>query len=144
MWRWCTLVSIAAGVHLAGITLRLRYRAEPVNAVWGNSRCLLWEPYGTHKYTLWAECRGFVYKNPVRISQDTYYISATETSRLMLFGETVAVYCWEPYVIVFVIVIVFTLCSVPFTACVVCILRFVWVWCVILCDVCYCSITATG
>jgi hypothetical protein len=22
-------------------TLRLRYRAQPVNAVWGNSRCLL-------------------------------------------------------------------------------------------------------
>jgi hypothetical protein len=31
--------------------LRLRYNAQPVNAVWGNSRCLLWEPYGTHKYT---------------------------------------------------------------------------------------------
>jgi hypothetical protein len=29
-------------------TLRLRYRAQPVNVVWGNSRCLLWEPYGTH------------------------------------------------------------------------------------------------
>jgi hypothetical protein len=25
-------------------TLRLRYRAQPVNAVWGNSCCLLWEP----------------------------------------------------------------------------------------------------
>jgi 3-deoxy-D-arabino-heptulosonate 7-phosphate (DAHP) synthase class II len=31
--------------------------------------------------------------NPVRTSQETYYISATETNRLMLFGETVAVYC---------------------------------------------------
>jgi hypothetical protein len=33
--------------YLTGNTLRLRYRAQPVNAVWGNSRCLLWEPYGT-------------------------------------------------------------------------------------------------
>jgi hypothetical protein len=27
--------------YLAGNTLRLHYRAQPVNAVWGNSRCLL-------------------------------------------------------------------------------------------------------
>jgi hypothetical protein len=27
--------------YLTGNTLRLRYKAEPVNAVWGNSRCLL-------------------------------------------------------------------------------------------------------
>jgi hypothetical protein len=46
--------------YLTGNTLRLRYKAQPVNAVWRNSRCLLWEPYGTHKYTLWAECRGLV------------------------------------------------------------------------------------
>jgi hypothetical protein len=26
---------------LTGNTLRLRYKAQPVNAVWGNSRCLL-------------------------------------------------------------------------------------------------------
>jgi hypothetical protein len=29
----------------------------------------------------------------VRTSQETHYISATEPNRLMLFGETVAVYC---------------------------------------------------
>jgi hypothetical protein len=27
--------------YLTGNTLRLRYKAQPVNAVWGNSRCLL-------------------------------------------------------------------------------------------------------
>jgi hypothetical protein len=32
-------------------TFRLRYEAQPVNAVWANSRCLLWEPYGTHRYS---------------------------------------------------------------------------------------------
>jgi hypothetical protein len=34
-----------------------------------------------------------IYKNSVRTSQETHYFSATETNRLMLFGETVAVYC---------------------------------------------------
>jgi hypothetical protein len=29
----------------------------------------------------------------VRTSQETHYVSATETNRLMLFAETVAVYC---------------------------------------------------
>jgi hypothetical protein len=27
--------------YLTGNTLRLRYSAQPINAVWGNSRCLL-------------------------------------------------------------------------------------------------------
>jgi hypothetical protein len=34
-----------------------------------------------------------IYTNPVRTSQDTHYVSATKPNRLMLFGETVAVYC---------------------------------------------------
>jgi hypothetical protein len=34
-----------------------------------------------------------LYTNPVRTSQETHYVSATETNRLMLFRETVAVYC---------------------------------------------------
>jgi hypothetical protein len=34
-----------------------------------------------------------VYKNSVRTSQETHYVSATETNRLMLFTVTVAVYC---------------------------------------------------
>jgi hypothetical protein len=34
-----------------------------------------------------------MYKEPVRTSQETHYVSATETNRLMLFGETVLVYC---------------------------------------------------
>jgi hypothetical protein len=71
--------------YLTGNTLRLRYRAQPVNAVWGNSRCLLWEAYKTHKYILWAECSPYL--------QETHYVSATEPNLLMLFRETVAVYC---------------------------------------------------
>jgi translation initiation factor IF-1 len=31
--------------------------------------------------------------NPVRTSQETHYVSDTEPNQLILFGETVAVYC---------------------------------------------------
>jgi hypothetical protein len=34
-----------------------------------------------------------MYTNSVCTSQETHYVSVTETGRLMLFGETVAVYC---------------------------------------------------
>jgi hypothetical protein len=43
-------------------------------------------PYGTHKYTVWGECR-------VCTSQETHNVSTTKPNWLMLFGETVAVYC---------------------------------------------------
>jgi hypothetical protein len=70
--------------YLTGNTLPLHYRDQPVNAVWGNSRCLLWDPYGTH-----IHCLG----TSVRPSQETHYVSSTESTRSMLFEETVAVYC---------------------------------------------------
>jgi hypothetical protein len=56
--------------------LRLHHGAQPVNAVWVNSRCT------EQTDTVWA----------VRTSQETHHVSATEPNRL-LFGETVAVYC---------------------------------------------------
>jgi hypothetical protein len=34
-----------------------------------------------------------IYKTSVRTSQETHYVSATETVRLMSFGEIIAVYC---------------------------------------------------
>jgi thioredoxin-related protein len=40
-----------------------------------------------------ANKRGFTKKKKVRTSQETYYVSATKSNQLMLFGETVAVYC---------------------------------------------------
>jgi hypothetical protein len=42
----------------------------------------------THAYT-----HLHAYKNTVRTSQETHYVSSTEIKRLMLFRETVAVYC---------------------------------------------------
>jgi hypothetical protein len=34
-----------------------------------------------------------MYTNSVRTSQETYHVTSTKPNRLMLFGETVAVYC---------------------------------------------------
>jgi hypothetical protein len=34
-----------------------------------------------------------IYKNSVRTSQETYYVSTSATNRLMLLGEIVTVYC---------------------------------------------------
>jgi hypothetical protein len=43
-----------------------------------------------HTHTLCGQ--NAVYINSVRTSQETHYVSAAETNRLMLFKETVAVY----------------------------------------------------
>jgi hypothetical protein len=64
--------------YLTGNTLRLCYRAQPFNAVWGNSRCLLYHTEPTD--TL---CGQFV----------PHRKHILPPNRLMLFGETVAVYC---------------------------------------------------
>jgi hypothetical protein len=37
--------------------------------------------------------RACQFENAVRTSQNTHYVSATETNRLMLFRETAPVYC---------------------------------------------------
>jgi hypothetical protein len=50
---------------------------------------------------IWCVKSGGIYSNlwalkcklVLRTSQETHYISATKPNRLMLFGETVAVYC---------------------------------------------------
>jgi hypothetical protein len=50
---------------------------------------------GLKKTTENLEARSLskLYINPVRTSQETHYVSATKPNRLMLFRETVAVYC---------------------------------------------------
>jgi hypothetical protein len=35
----------------------------------------------------------YIFKNSVRTSKETHYVSITKPNRLMLFSETVAVYC---------------------------------------------------
>jgi hypothetical protein len=44
------------------------------------SKCKIWRYHGGH----YEECRLLGYKNPVRTSQETYYVSATGPSQLML------------------------------------------------------------
>jgi hypothetical protein len=46
--------------YLTGNKLRLHYKAQMVISVRGNSRCLLWEPYGIQKYTMRAESTVYV------------------------------------------------------------------------------------
>jgi hypothetical protein len=43
--------------------------------------CKIWGFHGGD----YAECRLLGYKTPVRTSQETHYVSATEHSRLMLY-----------------------------------------------------------
>jgi hypothetical protein len=45
-------IRIQSVPHMKHIMSRLQ--TQRVNAVYENSSCWLWEPYGTHKYTLWA------------------------------------------------------------------------------------------
>jgi hypothetical protein len=51
------------------------------------------EKHAEHIITLCGQNGETIYKNSVRTSQGTHYVSATEPNRLMLFEETVAVYC---------------------------------------------------
>jgi hypothetical protein len=53
------------------------------------------EPAAVYLRTIREHTKHFqtIYKNPVRTSQETPHVSATKSSLLMLFGETVAVYC---------------------------------------------------
>jgi hypothetical protein len=71
--------------YLTGNTLRLRYGAQLVNAVLGKQSLFI---VRTIRNTQ-IHC----VETSVRTSQETHYVSATEPNRLMLFGETVAVYC---------------------------------------------------
>jgi hypothetical protein len=63
-------------------TSRLCYRAQPVNAVWGNGRCFC-ENRTENTDTLCGQSA----------PQRKHHISATEPNRLRLCGETVAVCC---------------------------------------------------
>jgi hypothetical protein len=77
------------GSYLTGNTLRHRYEAQPVKVVWGNSRCLLWEPYGTHKYTVCRMKNSYLTGNTLRNRYNPQPVNAVwGNSRCLL---------WKPY-----------------------------------------------
>jgi hypothetical protein len=66
------------------------------------------ESHGTHGHILLSDCSGSftTIEHSVRTPQETHYVTTTKPNRLMLFGETVAVYyenhtehtntlCWQ-------------------------------------------------
>jgi hypothetical protein len=58
------------------------------------SSCFVFFSYALYVLShFFAKLYPLVYKNSVRTSQETHYVSATETNRLMLFREIIAVYC---------------------------------------------------
>jgi hypothetical protein len=69
---------VKPGSYLIGDTLSLHYKAQPVNAVW-------W------KVTVYCKNRT-ENTSTARTSQETHYVSGTETNRLMLFGKRAAAY----------------------------------------------------
>jgi hypothetical protein len=74
-----THIHCVGSPYFTGNISRLRYRAQPVNTVWGNSRFCC-ENRTEHT-------------DIVCTSQETHHVSATEPNRLMLCGERVAVCC---------------------------------------------------
>jgi hypothetical protein len=62
--------------------------------LFGETVAVYCENHSEHTDTLlWPECRVLIYTNLVCTSQETHYVSAAKPNRLMLFRETVAVYC---------------------------------------------------
>jgi hypothetical protein len=62
--------------------------------LFGETVAVYCENHMEHTDTLSGQNVRFWYvKNSARTSQETYYVSATKPSWLMLFGRTVAVYC---------------------------------------------------
>jgi hypothetical protein len=51
------------------------------------------ENHTEHKYTVGRMQSSVIYTYPVRTTQETHYVSAAKPNRLMLFRETVTVYC---------------------------------------------------
>jgi hypothetical protein len=75
------------GSNVLGLTVLMEvFRGFP-RFLRGNARIVLYvNPLRLNFFTI-------LYKNSVLISQETQYVSATKPNRLMLFRETVAVYC---------------------------------------------------
>jgi translation initiation factor IF-1 len=61
--------------------------------MFGKAVAVYCENHMEHTNTVCGQNAEFLYNIPLCTSQEIHYIPATETNRLMLFGETAAVYC---------------------------------------------------
>jgi hypothetical protein len=77
--------------YLTGNALRLSYKEQPVNAVWGNSRCLLWEPYGTHTYS------PYLTGNTLRLHYRAQPVNAVWGNSRCLLWEPYGTHTYSPY-----------------------------------------------
>jgi hypothetical protein len=84
--------------YVTGNKLRPHYKAQPVNAVWGNSGCLFWEPYGTHRYTVWTEYRVLnnTYKSSPYLTGNTLRLHYKAQPVNAVWGNSCCL-LWEPY-----------------------------------------------
>jgi hypothetical protein len=72
-------------LQTAAVSLRLA--AHPVT-----ENCMLQFTHSSSPLLL-SKCVQLLFTNSDRTSQETHYVSATKPNRLMLFRETIAVYC---------------------------------------------------
>jgi hypothetical protein len=77
---------------ITGNTLCLRYRAQPVNAVCSISLCLLWEPYGTHWYTV-CVCAEYQIKSSYITSCGIYNNHCALMQQHSTLKQTII--CWK-------------------------------------------------
>jgi translation initiation factor IF-1 len=61
--------------------------------LFGETVAVYCENHTEHTDTLCGQNVEYWYVSSVRTSQETHCVSATKPNRLMLFGETAAVYC---------------------------------------------------
>jgi hypothetical protein len=72
---WLILLSFETAVEFHGATRSFMAKMEFLNTLYK-----IWDFHCSH----YENCSLVGYKNPVRTSQETHYVSATEASRLML------------------------------------------------------------
>jgi translation initiation factor IF-1 len=79
--------------HTSQETQHVSTREPNQLMLFGATVAVYCENHMEHTDTLCGHNAEFWYVNPFHTSQETHYVSTTEPNRLMLFGETVTVYC---------------------------------------------------